>query len=581
MTTNKGYLMSEQKTCKQCSEKFIIEDEDLEFYKKISPTYDDKTFSIPNPTLCPNCRTQRRMAFRNERNLYNRTCDLCHKNIVSVYSPDKPNTVYCQECWWGDKWDVKDYGTEFDFNKSLSEQISELMQKVPLPSSLIVNSTNCDYTNQTVNSKNCYLVFRGGETEDTMYSHLPLKCIGCVDCYGTTSCQYCYECIDCQNCYASFYCRLSKNLSNCILCFNCIGSKNCFGSVGLRNAQYHFFNEKLSKDEYQQKVKEYWDGSQESLEKAKKKHNELIIKTPNRSLQIVHSQNATGDYITDSKDIKNCFDVEGTDLARYSTGVEFSEDIYDSDYIYYGELCLENMSNSNSRNILFSSFSFDVNNVLYSAYCFNNSHDLFGCVGMKKAQYSILNKEYSKEEYEKLVPKIIEHMKKSGEWGEFFPMDISPFGYNETIAQEYFPIDEKETKKLGAKWQVNDYSPKYDGPFYQPKNIKEYIDNEKERQEILSGIIKCEVSGKPFKITPTELAFYIEHGIPIPTKHYNIRHKERLTLRNPRKLYHRECMCEETGHDHDGRCKNEFETTYAPNRVEKIYCEKCYQKSIL
>ena len=31
-------------------------------------------------------------------------------------------------------------------------------------------------------------------------------------------------------------------------------------------------------------------------------------------------------------------------------------------------------------------------------------------------------------------------MKKTGEWGEFFPSSISPFGYNETVAMEYYPI---------------------------------------------------------------------------------------------------------------------------------------------
>ncbi|OGD67794.1 hypothetical protein A3F08_01360 [Candidatus Berkelbacteria bacterium RIFCSPHIGHO2_12_FULL_36_9] len=593
--------MSETKTCRQCNQSFIIEQEDLKFYDRISPTFIGKKYQIPSPKLCRDCRTQRRMSFRNERNLYNRVCDLCQKNIVSVYSPDKPNVVYCQECWWSDKWDAKDYGMEFDFNKSLSEQVSELIKKVPLPSSIVVNSVNCDYTNQCVDSKNCYLCFRCGKTEDSMYSHLPLKCIGCVDCYATTECQYCYECVDCQNCYSSFFCRLSKNLSDCILCFNCIGCKNCFGCVGLRNVEYHFFNKKLSKYSYQQKVSEYWDGTYGSLEKAKERFNKLVIETPQQAVQILHSQNAYGDYITDSKDIKNCFDVEKTEKAKYSTGVEFARDVFDSDYIYYGELCYENMSNSNSTNILFSLYSFDVTNMLYTFYCFNNSHDCFGCVGVKKCQYSVLNKKYSKEEYEKLVSKIIEHMKKTGEWGEFYQMKISPFGYNETIAHEYFALKENQVLKLGARWQDNDFSFKYKGEFYEPLNIKDYSNNQDEINKLLSGIIKCVVSNRPFKITPTELAFYIEHGIPIPTKHYNVRHKERLVLRNPRKLYNRVCMCEESGHNHpsfanlsieasaqveategkSGRCPNEFETTYASDRPEKVYCESCYHKSII
>jgi hypothetical protein len=37
-------------------------------------------------------------------------------------------------------------------------------------------------------------------------------------------------------------------------------------------------------------------------------------------------------------------------------------------------------------------------------------------------------------------------MKSAGEWGEFFPTELSTFGYNETAANEYFPMTEKEVK---------------------------------------------------------------------------------------------------------------------------------------
>ncbi len=69
------------------------------------------------------------------------------------------------------------------------------------------------------------------------------------------------------------------------------------------------------------------------------------------------------------------------------------------------------------------------------------SSNCFLCVNLENKKYCILNKQYSKEEYEVLVPQIIEHMQKTGEWGEFFPVCLSPFGYNETVAQEHFKLD--------------------------------------------------------------------------------------------------------------------------------------------
>jgi hypothetical protein len=45
--------------------------------------------------------------------------------------------------------------------------------------------------------------------------------------------------------------------------------------------------------------------------------------------------------------------------------------------------------------------------------CTGNSSNLFGCIGLRGKEYCILNKQYTKEEYEALVPKIIEKMKES------------------------------------------------------------------------------------------------------------------------------------------------------------------------
>src|SRR3989339_1132767 len=116
-----------RKTCNNCQQNFEITDEDLKFYEKVSPVFNDKKYLIPQPTLCYECRQQRKLAFRNERVLYKRKCDLCKQQIISIYSPDKPFQVYCQKCIWSDKYDPIVFGRNYDFNKSFFEQFSELM----------------------------------------------------------------------------------------------------------------------------------------------------------------------------------------------------------------------------------------------------------------------------------------------------------------------------------------------------------------------------------------------------------------------------------------------------------------------
>ena len=208
----------------------------------------------------------------------------------------------------------------------------------------------------------------------------------------------------------------------------------------------------------------------------------------------------------------------------------------------------------------------------------------FGCYGLKMKNYCILNKQYTKEQYEELLPKIIKHMNdmpyidskgRIYKYGEFFPFELSPFSYNETVAQEYFPLTKEEAIKQGYKWKdKEERNYQIDIKIEKiPDSINDTIDN------ITSKIIECGHKGncnqqctEAFKIIPEELQFYQRMNLPLPRLCPNCRHYERLSQRNPMKLWHRSCMKE--------GCNNEFETTYDPNKPEIIYCEKCYQQEV-
>lgn len=79
-------------------------------------------------------------------------------------------------------------------------------------------------------------------------------------------------------------------------------------------------------------------------------------------------------------------------------------------------------------------------------YCIDcdSSSFLFGCNGLRNKQYCIFNTQYTKEQYEALLPTIIEHMIATGERGKFFDPSVSVFAYNETIASLHFPLSESE-----------------------------------------------------------------------------------------------------------------------------------------
>ncbi|MFA6258552.1 MAG: hypothetical protein WCX79_02535, partial [Candidatus Paceibacterota bacterium] len=106
-------------------------------------------------------------------------------------------------------------------------------------------------------------------------------------------------------------------------------------------------------------------------------------------------------------------------------------------------------------------------------------------------------------------------------------------------------------------------------------------------ESIIGKVIECKNKGneqtgctEAFKIIPDEYQFYKRMNLPIPRFCPNCRHYNRLKQRNPMKLWHRQCMCENESHGHKGRCKKEFETSYAPDRPEIVYCEGCYNKEV-
>ena len=169
----------------------------------------------------------------------------------------------------------------------------------------------------------------------------------------------------------------------------------------------------------------------------------------------------------------------------------------------------------------------------------------------------------------------IRSMNYTDENGEFFPIELSPFAYNETIAQEYFPLTKEQALQQGYRW-YDKPKPEYT-PTLQAKDIKDNIADIDD--SILKEVIACanesnhicQGSGV-FRLIPDEYEFYHQHTLPIPRLCPDCRHHERIKQRNPMKLWHRKCM--------NIPCPNEFETTYAPDRPEIVYCESCYNKEV-
>lgn len=561
------YAALVDRNCINCGAFFLITPEDLEFYRKVSPKIGGKIYDIPPPTHCPDCRKRRRLAFRNERKLYNRTCDLCNKNMVSMYSPEKKRPVYCFECWHGNNWQATDHGSAFVSDRDFFGQFGSLLHQTPLPALHIINCENSDYNNYTGWSKDSYLIFLSSECENCAYARGLVKCRDTFDCYYGTNNELCYECVNCENCYRLLF---SQNCSGCrdsAFLFNCSGCRDCYGCSNLNHKQYYLFNQPLSKAAYEKAMLEM-RSSHHILKTQEEKFAQIVAQAIHRENHNRNSENCTGDYLNNCKNCHDCYELIGGEDLKHCESTKPCKDVHDAfGHAIDAELMYEVFATGGGQKM---SFCFNCNasqDLLYCAYC-DNSTDLFGCVGIRNAKYCILNKQYTKEEYETLVPKIIEHMQKAGEWGEFFPVELSPFAYNETIAQEYFSLTKEEALAKGWKWRDEKTEiPKVEKIIpakLLPDSITDIPD------DILNWAIECEETKKPFIIQKPELEFYRKMNLPIPHFHPDVRHAKRMAKRNPRKLWKRSC----------DNCGKDIETTYSPDRPERVFCETCYQKAV-
>lgn len=555
-----------RKVCKQCSAPFEITDEDLVFYEQISPIFNGTKELVPPPTLCPNCRMQRRMTWRNDRTLHHRKSDLSGKQIISMYSADKPYKVYDQDEWWSDQWDALEYGREFDFSKTFMEQFDTLSRDVPHVSLYATNAENSYYTNHTLNMKNCYLIGGGGNSEDCLYGRFIVGCKDTVDGASLYGCEWCYEGIASQECYQCLHFTYCRHCVECVMVEDCTNCKNCIGCFGLTGKEYCIFNVPMTKEEYERRKQELMPLTAETIRLLREKLYELKAKLPHKYAHIFNSEDCSGDMIFNSRQCKWCFDCTDCEESKH---IAFTpKGIHSQDATFTApdgvKWCYEVGSTVGGELCFATHLMWYGSNILYSTEC-HYCKDCFGCVGLRNKQYCIFNKQYTKEGYESLVSNIIDHMRTTGEWGEFFPVSGSRYCYNESVAHDYFPLTKKDVLQRGWHWHDGqDSENRYMGPRIKaPATILETDDS------IVNQILICEITGKPYKITPQELKFYRTIGLPVPRISPDQRHKERMALRNPRNLWKRTCA----------KCSKEIETTYALERPEIIYCEECYLKT--
>jgi len=563
----------ETKNCQNCKKDFNIEAEDFLFYEKMK---------VPAPTWCSECRFMRRLTFLNWNTLYKRKCDLCKKDIISVHNKDKNLKVYCPSCWWGDTWDGTEYEMDYDPEKGIIKQMIELKNKTPFMGleSMHLTLVNTPYCNAAAYQKDCFMMFHADYGERCAYVTFSAHTIDCVDCYRINNSEKCYECVGVNKCFGCIFSEELDSCADCLFCRACSGCTNCFGCINLRNKSYCIFNVQYSKEEYKKRISEFRLNTRSGIKNALNLSLDFWKDKPRRS-SIGNSLNVntTGDMVYESKNTKNGYMITSAEDSKFVQFVTLAstKDCYD--YTIWGagaERIYECLTTGEgSYNNKFSAQCWPA--AIDNEYCLYviQSKSCFGCVNLKRKEYCILNKQYTKEEYIRLREKIIEDMNldpyvdsigRTFPYGEFLTSDLSPYAYNESRAIDFYPIDKSEISQNGFVWyegedQKYTITITFDSI---PDEIKEAeIDLSKQTFECL----KCNGG---FRLNDTELMVIKKMNLPVPFSYWKCRNKRRFGRVNGPQLYDRDC----------DKCGDSIKTSYAINMPEIVYCESCYQNEV-
>ncbi|MBU1728192.1 hypothetical protein KKA39_02735 [Patescibacteria group bacterium] len=545
------------RTCEHCNQKFSISEGELSLYKKVD---------IELPTICFFCRIKQHLSFWMFGKFRKGKSDLLGESLITVLPEKNRYPIYTLHEWHSDAWDAMDYGQDYDSSKSFFTQLQKLQEKVPRPHQNGAKNTGCDWCDDVWNSKNCYLSRSMEKCEDLYYSYRNLRVKNSIDVTVCFDSEKCFDCVNCYNSYKLFYSRNSKDCIDSYFLKDCRNCQNCFMCWNLRGKSYCIENIQYKREEYLEKLKLFKLDSYQAIQDFKKTFEKIAQK------EVVHRENfnlkthdSDGDNLINTKNCHNCYTInDSEDCFNCIRGMKEKSNI-DCNGCWYGELS----GNCHGCVNMYASKYSNWSSSRYSEYldlCIE-CENCFGCVGLKKKKYCILNKQYTKEKYEKLREQIISDMKKRNEYGKFLPYSMSAGPFNFSTGFFYFDsIKKEDIVKLGGYWEDIDES-NIEG--MSTEQLPDSINNVSE--DICSQALVCPETGWRFNIAQSELMFYRENKIPLPRVHFDLRTKNHMKYVSVLQSYPHRCFY----------CKKDINAYYPPEwGYQKIACEECYKQNI-
>ncbi len=551
-------MTPETKICQNCKQEFTITPTELVQYNKIG---------LIVPDICTPCRWKHHMAFWPFGKFRAGKSDLSGEKMITILPDNARYPIYTSKEWYSDAWDPMDYGQDYDPSRPFFDQLKELQEKVPRPHQQGAQNTDCDWCDDAWESKNCYLSRSLVKCENLLYGY---RAFGVKDSIDISHIYTLDQCYDCTYCFSSYHLFFSKNCRDCIDCsfmYDCRNCSNCFMCWNLRGKSYCIENIQYTKEEYEEKMKSINLGSHADLENHKNRYTEILKKNVvHKESFNVKTYNSIGTNMTNCNNCTNVFSWEDSENCINCLRGTKSKDCIDLTGSWFMELSGNNSACTNSYDLRYSIWC---DGAKYSEYCDQclEIDYCFGCVSLRKKKYCILNKQYTKEEYEVLKDKIISDMKERGEYGKFPPYSMGLCSYDFSTSCIYFPEVAKDyVRQLGGYWD-DAHDQKIEG--IQTSEIPDLI-NDVDSNFSKQALI-CPVTGWRYNISDAELSFLKNNNIAIPRVHFDVRTKNRMVTLSQTKGEAYKCTY----------CSKDIVGYYPKDwGYEKISCDECYLREI-
>lgn len=522
-------------------------------------------FGFPLPNIHPIARLAFRVSHGNNWSLYWTQDTRTGQKLLSCFDPKEGLSIVDHHYWTSDEFDTKEYGRAFDFSRGFFEQYFEMARGIPRANVTIVNCTNVEYANHVFSSKSCYLCFICFDSENVLYSFRVRQCRDSIYCINSRDCELCYRCLLCRECYDVQFSEFSHNCTASRFLSNCTNCVNCYQCVNLSNKQYCIKNVQYSKGDYEARMREIDLSSYDQLQKEYVFWNEFLAMQPIQAESNIQCEDSTGTSMKNCRSCIFCSNLSNSENCVNCYGNNQTESCDSSGE--GSEQGIMNIGFLESQRIFYTMIAEHSYDIWYSQHVFQ-SHDCFGCLGVKKSAYCILNKEYSPEEYAHLKERIIEHMKKTGEWGRYFPPEYSPFFYDDTNVVGVLDSEFQDYRAVAQQMGLRTREVAEEG-LHDVVPVSEMKDRCDEWGAVdLDVVWACEKSGRAFKITSQELRLYQRMRVCVPRLSWRTQFEVFAPLMYP--LPH-EAIC--------AHCSKKIYSYIHPSKTTRnLLCDECFDE---